>query len=304
MKERLTVGVVQPELRPPEEAPMEATKKISQMMIDTSSVSGHFDLFLLPELCPVGYSKDTFHKYLPKTAELRAVYGQIDHAMAETAVKCQAFVCYGTIGWKDSSDGNESSAGPGDTKYFIQQKVADPSGNFIASYNKIHLCDYGDCNENRFFSPGSTISTFDCHGWTVGIMICADIRYPLLCRRLALQSTSAQLDSTVLNTCQVVLQPACFSRDLSFRTWKSFRETRAVENGVYFVATNYAGDYYGEASVTPPWVDEAHEPEVWGTQPGVFRSVLEKDAVKKARESMPYYRYLIRDEMSPTFLKN
>ncbi|KAG7357122.1 hypothetical protein IV203_001810 [Nitzschia inconspicua] len=132
-------------------------------------------------------------------------------------------------------------------------------------------------------------------------MICADIRYPLLCRRLALEPSSEQNDSpSALNTCQVVLQPACFSRDLSFRTWKSFRETRAVENGVYFVATNYAGDYYGESSVTPPWVDEDHEPKVWGIEPNIFRTVLEKETVQKARESMPYYRYLIRDEIRLT----
>jgi predicted amidohydrolase len=83
---------------------------------------------------------------------------------------------------------------------------------------------------------------------------------------------------------------------MSFRTWKSFRETRAVENSVYFVAANYAGNYYGESSVTPPWVDEFHESLVWGIDANIYEAVLEKQAVEWAREKMPYYRSLIREK--------
>jgi nitrilase len=161
----------------------------------------------------------------------------------------------------------------------------------------MYLCDYGDCNEKRFFTPGESLTTFVCQGWQIGIMVCADIRYPMLCRQLAsiscIEREKGQR-SSVLDTCQLILPPACFSRDLSFRTWKSFRETRAVENGVYLVATNYAGDYYGECSVTPPWVDDDHEPREWNNESGVYRAVLEKSAVQWARENMPYYRLSVQ----------
>lgn len=313
MKDRLVVGVVQPELRALDETPLQATKRNCDMIIHASDEAAaaapatsddgdgdddaNFDLFVLPELAPVGYSEDTFRNFLPSTPEKRQLFERIDQELINTAKRCDAYICYGTIGWKDESDGDDTQC-----EYYIRQKVVDPSGAIVASYDKIYLCDYGDCNETRFFTPGKDLSTFVCKGWQIGIIVCADIRCPLLCRRLAstccIQQEEDSSSPSVLDTCQVILQPACFSRDLSFRTWKSFRETRAVENGVYLVATNYAGDYYGECSVTPPWVDEDHEPMEWQTQAGVYRAVLQRRSVRWARENMPYYRHMIQDGVS------
>ena len=163
-----------------------------------------------------------------------------DMEMALGAKECHACICYGTIGWKEVDANSEP-------QYTIQQKVVNPSGEIIAAYDKIYLCDYGDCNETRFFTPGSSLSSFVCQGWQIGIMVCADSRYPTLCRDLASSICIKEIKEnqpaspSVLSTCQVILQPACFSRDLSFRTWKSFRETRAVENGVYLVENKTGG---------------------------------------------------------------
>ena len=327
MKERLVIGIVQPELRSNDESPLQATKRICTMMIDrntistedesssSSSSSKNIDLFVLPELCPVGYSEDTFQKYLPINTQIKTMYQQIDDEMIETAKLCQSFICYGTIGWDDDDDDTtDDNIEREEQRYYIRQNVIDPTGSLVASYNKIYLCDYGDCNETRFFTPGSfenaSNGIFICHGWKIGIIICADIRYPLLSRQVVLDGTyhphhpNENENESIFDTCQVILQPACFSRDLSFRTWKSFRETRAVENSVYFVALNYAGSYYGESSVTPPWVDENHEPIVCNTESGIFESTLEKSAVKWAREEMPYYRYMIRDQQCRVKMEN
>lgn len=144
------------------------------------------------------------------------------------------------------------------------------------------MCDYGDCNERRYFTPGKHLCCFECHGWKLGVMICADIRYTILSRKLVLGDNNNNNDNdsgnfhnandnkstintttttasllSVFDTCQVLLQPACFSRDISFYSWKSFKETRAIENSAYFLGVNYAGSYYGESSVTPPWVSFA-----------------------------------------------
>jgi hypothetical protein len=47
---------------------------------------------------------------------------------------------------------------------------------------------------------------------------------------------------------RVLLQPAPFARDCSFRTWKSFGQTTAEETGCYFLAVNYARPHFGETS--------------------------------------------------------
>jgi predicted amidohydrolase len=81
---------------------------------------------------------------------------------------------------------------------------------------------------------------------------------------------------------------------MTFRTWNSFRETRAVENSVYFVAVNYAGDYYGETAIVEPWVDENHEPDTLGEE-GVLVKTLYRDVLDKVRADFPYYRQLKKE---------
>jgi predicted amidohydrolase len=247
---------------------MEATQTVLKLMQEAAATHA-VDLIMLPELCPFGYSEDTFAKYLPTTPEYQAMYEQIDQQLQEASKTMDCAICYGTIGWNDQS------------QFFIRQVVADASGSQIASYDKIHLCNYGDCAETRFFTPGEQAVSFTCKGWKFGLMICADIRYPVLSRRLV---KDHQVD--------VLLQPACFARDISFRTWQSFRETRAVENGAYFLAGNYAGCNYGEASMVPPWVDEHHEPEVLGTDVGYLMGMLDRKVLQQARTELPFHKHL------------
>lgn len=96
--------------------------------------------------------------------------------------------------------------------------------------------------------------------------------------------------------CDVVLQPAAFSRDISFRTWKSFRETRAVENSIYFVAVNYAGEYYGDTAICEPWIDGDNEPEMLGTDEGVLVKEVDRELLTRIRSEFPYYNQLMSED--------
>jgi predicted amidohydrolase len=96
----------------------------------------------------------------------------------------------------------------------------------------------------------------------------------------------------------VLLQPAASTRDVSYRTWKSFRETRAVENSVYFIGVNYASEAFGETSVVPPWVDESHEPLVLGTAEGFLLGRIQRSELNSVRTSMPFYRQLCAERES------
>lgn len=111
------------------------------------------------------------------------------------------------------------------------------------------------------------------------------MRNPSLCRTLAKPPHS----------CDVILQPAAFSRDISFRTWNSFRETRAVENSVYFVAVNYAGEFYGNSAIVEPWVDENHEPQILGTEEGAIVKEIRRDVLNKVRIEFPYHEQLMKE---------
>jgi predicted amidohydrolase len=276
---------LQVKLRRPEESPLEATFRVLEMMETiAANTEEKKDLFVLPELCPIGYSEDTFSRYLPVNERNRALYRNIDALFQQAARKLQVYICYGTIGWDAAN------------RLFIRQVVIDRSGQHAAVYDKIHLCDYGDCSETRFFSPGPvnqavsfTIDDQKGSTFRFGLLLCADMRYPLLSRKLAAQE---RVDC--------ILQPAAFARDCSFRTWVSFRESRAVENSVYWIGVNYAGENFGETSVVPPWVDNEHEPQTLGTSEGHLMGRIERSRLEHVRATMPFYGHLMQTQEDET----
>ena len=83
---------------------------------------------------------------------------------------------------------------------------------------------------------------------------------------------------------------------MTFRTWTSFRETRAVENSVYFVAVNYGGNDFGMSSIVPPWVDENHEPLVAGAIDEYLVGVVRRSELDWARDNMPFHRALMASD--------
>lgn len=173
--ESLTVCALQLTLRHENESPWEATQRAvdsmdsivaQQIQVGAPSI----DLLVLPELAPIGYSEDSFARYLPKTQDMIEVFQEMDEAFRNKARQLQAYICYGTIGRKDDSGGQEAFG------LTIRQKVINPTGEVIAVDDKIHLCDYGDCAETRFFAAGPCEPvTFDIKSFRFGIIICADM---------------------------------------------------------------------------------------------------------------------------------
>lgn len=245
---------------------------------------------------------------------------QIEERFVLLAIELNCFICFGTIGVVNQDVNNSSATSDQDhmnrdrnsimnndkctqqqqheegvrkegnhrPKFTIRQLVVGPTGEHVTHYDKIHLCNYGDCSESRYFTAGSmqNLSSFNCRGFQVGISICADIRNPILYHRLV---SKHKVD--------VLLQPAAFSRDISFATWESFRVTRAVENSSYFVGVNYAGDNYGESSLVGPWVDESKEwkPSKMGNEEGVLVKSILRKALNHVRQTMPFHQRVLNE---------
>jgi len=320
----LRVCLLQPPLRENGQDPWNALHVVQEMMRTAAKAALHhnnnsndpqeeykeedtttgIDLFVVPELCPIGYSEDTFANYLPTSDDdnLRLL-SRIDEEMKRIARDLQSAICYGTIGHRrqrstssdkiddDDDDGVHGSHDNDDDDddddrnerfLTIRQVVIGKDGEEIGGYDKIRLCDYGLCSETRFFTPGLDLFAFTIKDWRFGILICADIRSPYL-------SQSYVKDYGV----HVLLQPAAFIRDCSFRTWKSFRETRAVETGCYFLAVNYAGNDFGESSWNPPWIDDNNEPTILGTEASYITKTLDPKTLQESRTLFPFYRYAL-----------
>ena len=287
------VCAIQVALRPPDESPWDALVRIERQM-ESIAGSDSVDIFVLPELAPIGYSEDTFSKYLPINATNQAMYQEFDRLFQVFARKFNSYICYGTIGWSYDNR-NIAMIRLGIPRLFIRQIVVDRLGTQVACYDKTYLCNYGECTESRFFQPGpaSVPTSFSVYSrdrssvYRFGLLICSDMRYPNLSRTL-----TADPEHCV----DCILQPSAFVRDYSFRTWSSFRETRAVENSIFWIGINYAGRNYGETSIVPPFVDADHEPISLECEEGYVIGRVARSTIDYARSQFPFYRNLMMEE--------
>ena len=88
----ITIAAVQPHLRANDNTPISSAHHVINLMKQTSE-KRHVDLFVLPELCPLGYSEDTFDNYLPKNLDNINVIREIDDLMRHFA-KVRLYVCF------------------------------------------------------------------------------------------------------------------------------------------------------------------------------------------------------------------
>ena len=192
------------------------------------------DIVVLPELSSIDYSRAAFD-HLNEISEPLA--GASFQTWATLAVEFGIHVCYGFARRDDAG-------------IYISSAVVTPDGALAGHYDKLHLCQYGASMEKEFFSSGGNIFTFEVKGFTLSPIICYDIRFPELSRVLVLK-----------HGVDVILHCGAYFRDPSFQTWHAFATTRAIENQVFFLSLNRAGQDYGNSLFCFPWMDETRGPQ-------------------------------------------
>lgn len=141
---------------------------------------------------------------------------------------------------------------PDEPGLFNTSLVFDPNGDLIARYSKIHMFDVvldGDAKymESATVTPGDEIVTVDIDGFTVGLAICYDLRFPELFRILALRGA------------QAIVLPAAFTMTTGKDHWDVLIRARAIENEVYMVSCGQWGAHppgnlcYGRSIIVDPW---------------------------------------------------
>ena len=174
---------------------------------------------VLPELSSIDYSREAFSN-LDVLAE--SPVGGSYEVWRKIALKHNCHVIYGYA--EKLAEG-----------YTIASAILNRAGENIAVYHKLHLAQFGDSMEKEYFSAGHRkLAVVEINGFKLSPIICYDIRAPELCRTLA-------VDHSV----DVILHTGAYARDPSFYSWHAFATTRAVENQVYFLSLNRAGEHFG-----------------------------------------------------------
>lgn len=152
--------------------------------------------------------------------------------------------------------------------------LLDRRGSLRMVYRKIHLVPMMD--EPRYVRPGCRPASCQTEFGRWGAMICYDIRFPELARRLALEGAG------------LLVAPAEFP-DPRMNHWRTLLRARAVENQVFVVAVNRVGadggyTFFGHSAVVDPW---GEVPQEGGREEAVLTCRIDLDAVEDVRRRVP-----------------
>src|SRR3977135_710923 len=112
---------------------------------------------------------------------------------------------------------------------YNSQVFIDPTGEIVATYRKTHLFVLPPNDESTCYTPGDKFVSVPAPGFRFGLSICYDIRFPEVCRALALDHGA----NVMLVSSAWPLPRAAPLRALAV--------ARAIENQSYLVLANRAG---------------------------------------------------------------
>jgi predicted amidohydrolase len=126
-----------------------------------------------------------------------------------------------------------------------------PDGSIAATYDKIHLFD-ADLSDRPYresgtYRGGDTATVVPVAGFTLGLTVCYDVRFPALYAALA----TAGAD--------VIAVPSAFTVPTGEAHWEVLLRSRAIETGCYIVAAAQAGEHengratWGHSMIIDPW---------------------------------------------------
>jgi predicted amidohydrolase len=129
----------------------------------------------------------------------------------------------------------------GDVRVFNTAHVVD-NGAVVTSYRKLHL--FSLLGEDKAFKGGDTWCLAETSIGKVGVIICYDLRFPELSRRLALEGA------------RVICVPAQWPKPRQ-EHWRTLLRARAIENQLYLVSCNATGligklDFFGMSMIIDP----------------------------------------------------
>jgi len=111
-------------------------------------------------------------------------------------------------------------------KIFNTSYLIDSTGKIAGKYRKVHL--FSLYNEQRFFGSGQSAHVFPTSVGKIGMMICYDLRFPELSRKMALEGAEI--------ICVSALWPL-----VRIEHWSLLLRARAIENQLFIAACNGCG---------------------------------------------------------------
>ncbi len=208
---------------------------------------------ILPEMWDVGYAIEEAEKYGDKGASSAVSF------LASLAAEFNCWFAGGSVlALTDQGAANRAL-------------VIDPSGRFVADYDKAHLIPLMD--EEKYLLPGEKRTRLNIEGTDTALAICYDLRFPELTRRYAAEGAELQIFSAEWPISRI-------------DHWRTLLKARAIENMIYVAGCNRVGTtgetlFGGASAVIDPWGKVLYE---GGNEEEIAFVDIDTSKVKKARD--------------------
>jgi len=163
-----------------------------------------------------------------------------------------------------------------DGKVYNTTYAFNRDGEVIADYSKIHLFRLMD--EEKYLTAGDKPGTVVIDGEQAGMLICYDIRFPELTRKLALGGA------------KLLFVPAEWPHP-RLHHWKTLLTARAIENQMFVIACNRMGtsgttQFFGHSMVIDPWGETVAEA---GEEETILYADIDLSLVDTVRSKIPVF---------------
>lgn len=214
------------------------------------------NLVVLPEMWSSGFAYKTLNELAQRTQEVVAELCELSARLNLVIIGSQP---------EPADDG----------RVFNTIHVVD-KGQVVATYRKLHL--FSLLGEDRAFKGGDSWCLAETSIGKIGVIICYDLRFPELSRRLALEGA------------RVICVPAQWPKPRQ-EHWRTLLRARAIENQLYVVAANACGqigklDFFGMSMVIDPKGEVLADA---GELAGEIQSPLDWQAMDAWRAQIPCF---------------
>ncbi|MBA4420417.1 MAG: hypothetical protein C0391_04655 [Anaerolinea sp.] len=230
-----------------------------QLIRDAASVSSQQEsnLLILPELCLHGYNYSQF------PTMTRWFFPSVSSTLC--AIAKQASIAIAGSFVEEVED-----------RFYNTFVYIDATGKVRHTYQKLHL--FNRLGEDSFFTAGTSISAFESSYGLFGAVICYDLRFPEVIRKLARKGSKLIIISAEWPTERI-------------DHWKILLRARAIENQVFIAAVNCCGktfktEFGGYSTVIDPWGKVLCE---LSEQEGLVTIPINLDRVAETNQILPVW---------------
>jgi predicted amidohydrolase len=238
--------------------PAQNVRRMETMLNEAVRAAKKPDVLLLPELWNTGYALDRIDR-------LADAEGKTTRSLLSDFCRVhQVNIVAGSVAVKTAS-------GVTNTVY-----VFDRSGRVSAEYAKIHLFRLMD--EDKYLTAGNRPGETTIDGIPAGLMVCYDIRFPELCRNLALRGA------------KLLFVPAQWPHP-RMHHWRTLLMARAIENQMFVAACNRVGTsggsrFFGHSMIIDPWGEVVAE---GGEQEQIVAAEIDLAEIGRVRNTIPVF---------------